>query len=102
MKILRSFFCLTFCFFTLASCAAEDEKYPIFSRVSGYGPTNTWFVTRGQFDKVPGWDEKGEPPLPVGKAASLAKAWVVSKGGSTNSFIERIEFQSVERGWPNS
>jgi len=100
MKIVHSLFCLTFCFFTLASLAAEDDKYPIFSRVSFYGPTNTWFVTRSQLNRVPGWDEKGEPPLPVAKAVSLATAWVVSKGGGTNSFVETIEFRSLERGNP--
>jgi hypothetical protein len=60
MKIVHSLACLAFCFFTLATCADEDGKYPIsiFSRASSYGPTNTWFVTMSQLNKVPGWDEK--------------------------------------------
>ena len=52
---------------------------------------------------MPGWNEiKGEPPLPVGKAVSLAKAWVVSKGGATNSYVETVVFRSMDRGGPNS
>ena len=101
MKIMHLLFCLTFSFFTLASYADENDKISIFSCVTGYKTTNTWFVTRSQLNTVTGWDEKGEPPLSVGKAVSLAKAWVVSKGGSTNCFVNIIEFQSVERSYPD-
>jgi hypothetical protein len=100
MKILRLIICLKLFIFTLAAYADEDFKYPIYSRVSGYEITNTWFVSKSRIEKTAGWDEKGEPSLSVGKAVSLAKAWVVSKGGSTNSYVETIEFRSVDRGAP--
>src|SRR5271154_6526098 len=102
MRIVRSVVYLTFFILSLAAYAGENYKYPIYHHISGYGITNTWFVAKSRFEKVPGWGEKGEPPLPVGKAVSLAKAWVVSKSGSTNSYVETIEFRSMERGEPNS
>ena len=84
----------------LAAYAGEDISFPIYQRVSGYGYTNTWFVAESRFVKKAEWDEKGEPRLSVGKAVSLAKAWVVSKGGSPNSYVCGIEFRSLDRGAP--
>jgi hypothetical protein len=100
MKILRLIICLTLLVFTLAAYAGEDFPFPIYQRVSGYDITNTWFVAKSEIEKAAGWDEKGEPSLPVGKAVSLAKAWVVSKGGHTNSYVTTIEFVSADRGHP--
>jgi hypothetical protein len=100
MKIVRLLICLTLFIFTLSAYAGEDFSFPIYQRVSGYGITNTWFVAKSRIEKIAGWDEKGEPSLPVGKAVSLAKAWVVSKGGSINSYVETVEFHSADRGAP--
>ena len=100
MKILRPIIFLTFVIFTLAASAGEDFKFPIYSRVSGYEYTNTWFVPMSRIEKLPGWNERGEPPLSVGKAVSRAKAWVVSKGFSTNCYVGSIEFRSLARGTP--
>jgi hypothetical protein len=100
MKIVRPFICLAFFVFTLAAYAGEDFKFPIYQRVSGYGVTNTWFVPMSRLEKLPKWNEQGEPPLSVGKAMSLAKAWIVSKGFNTNCWVSSIEFRSVDRGAP--
>jgi hypothetical protein len=100
MKIVRSIICLTLFIFNLSAFASEDFPFPIYQRVSGYGITNIWFVAKSQIEKTAGWDEKGEPPLPVGKAVSLAKAWVVSKGGSTNSYVVSVIFRSAAMGEP--
>jgi len=100
MKIFRLIICPTLLIFTLVAYAGENFPFPIWGRVSGYGITNTWFVASSRMEKAAGWDEKGEPPLPVGKAVSLAKAWVISKGGSTNSYVETVEFRSADRGAP--
>jgi hypothetical protein len=100
MKIVRSFIYLTVFIFTLIAYAGEDYKLPIYKHISYYGFTNTWFVLKSRIEQTARWDEKGEPPLQVGKAISLAKAWVLSKGGSTNSYVVNVEFRSVERGAP--
>ena len=100
MKILSSLICLALYLFTLDAFAGED--FPIYQHVSFYTGTNTWFVPVSQIEKSAGWDETGEPSLPVGKAVSLAKAWLVSKGGRTNSYVTTIEFHSVDRGAPPS
>lgn len=92
--------CLALLILTLAAYAGEDFSFPIYHRVSGYGFTNTWFVAESRFVKKAEWDEKGEPRLSVGKAVSLAKAWVVSKGGEPYSYVSDIEFRSVDRGAP--
>jgi len=102
MKIARSLIWLLLFTFSLAGYAGEDFPFPIYQRLSGYDITNTWFVARSQIEKSAGWDEKGEPSLPVGKAISLAKDWVVSKGGSTNSYVTAVEFRSSARGAPPS
>ena len=100
MKIVRPIICLMFLIFAFTACAGEDFKFPIYSRVSGYGYTNTWFVPMSQLEKQPRWDERDRPPLSVGKAISLSKAWLVSKGFSTNCYVGSIEFRSVDRGAP--
>jgi hypothetical protein len=102
MRTISLIVCLTLFIFALAAYAGEDFKFPIYEHVSGYGITNTWFVALSRVEKSAGWDEKGEPQLPVGKAVSIAKAWVVSKGGSTNSYVDNIVFRSVDRGYPHS
>ena len=68
---MRSLFCLIICIFIMAAHADDDFKCPIYSRVSGYGATNTWFVAKSRIEKSKGWDEKSEPPLSVGKAVRL-------------------------------
>ena len=100
MKIVRTLICLTLFAFTLNAYASKDFLFPIYQHVSFYTGTNTWFVPRSQIEKSAGWDEKGEPSLPVGKAVSLAKAWVVSRGGRTNSYVTTVEFCSADRGAP--
>ena len=100
MKIVTSIICLTFFIFTLAVSAGEDFKFPIYRHISGYGVTNTWLVSMSTLKKLPGWNEQGEPPLPVGKAVSLAKAWIVSKGFNTNCYVGSIEFRSASSGEP--
>ena len=102
MKIVRSLICLALFAFGLSAYAGEDFPFPIYQHVSFYTGTNTWFVTRSRIEKSAGWDETGEPALPVGKAISLAKAWVVSKGGRTNSYVTTVEFRSADRGAPPS
>ena len=100
MKTIRSLICLALFNFTMAAYAGEDFPFPIYKRVSSYDITNTWFVAKSQIEKTAGWNEKGEPSLSVGKAIALAKAWVVSKSDSTNSYVETVEFRSVDRGSP--
>ena len=102
MKNLHRLVCLTLFVFTVTSYAGEDFPFPIYQRVSGYEITNTWFVAKSRIEKASGWDEKGEPSLPVGKAISLAKDWVISKGGRTNSYVTTVEFRSADRGAPPS
>src|SRR5476649_932386 len=99
MKIVRSIICLTLLIFTLDAYADED-LFPLYQNVSFYTGTNTWFVSRSQIEKSAGWSETGEPSLPVGKAISLAKAWVASKGGNTNSYVMTVEFRPIDRGHP--
>jgi hypothetical protein len=100
MKIVRPIIFLTFAIFTLTASAAEDFKFAIYSRVSGYDYTNTWFVPMSRFETLPKWNEQGEPPLAVGKAMSVAKAWVISKGFNTNCWVGRIEFRPFAMGQP--
>src|ERR1035438_9122989 len=100
MKIVRPIICLRFVIFALAASAGEDFKFSIYSRVSGYDYTNTWFVSMSRLEKLPQWNEKGEPRLSVGKAMALAKAWVVSKGFSPNCYVGSIEFRSLAPGTP--
>jgi hypothetical protein len=100
MIIVRSLIWLVLFTFTQVAYADGGFPFPIYQRVSGYGFTNTWFVAMNQIDKAAGWEEKGEPSLSVGKAVELGKAWVISKGGSTKSYVESVEFQSVDRGRP--
>jgi hypothetical protein len=102
MKIVRSLICLALLAFSLAAYAGEDFPIPLYHHVSFYTGTNTWFVSKSQIVKSAGWNETGEPSLPVGKATALAKAWVVSKGGSTDSYVTSIEFRSLDRGSPSS
>ena len=102
MKIVRLLICLVLFAFSLSAYAGEDFPFPIYQRVSGYDVTNTWFVARSQIEKSAGWDEKGEPSLSVGRAISLAKDWVVSKGGRTNSYVTTVEFRSAAPGAPPS
>jgi hypothetical protein len=102
MKIVRLLICLALFFFSLAAYAGEDFPFPIYQRVSFYTGTNTWFVLRSQIEKSAGWDETGEPSLAVGKAISIAKAWLVSKGANTNSYVTDVEFHSADRGAPPS
>jgi hypothetical protein len=92
VKIILSIICLTLFGFTMAARAGDDSKFPIYRHVNFFGNTNTWFVPTSDFDKLPKWDEKGEPPLSVGKAVSLAKAEMVSIGGSTNAYVMSVEF----------
>jgi hypothetical protein len=101
VKNLYSILCLMMLIFTVTGCCGDEVKYPIYSLVSGYGPTHTWSVTKSHFEEVPKWNEKGEPPLAVGQAISIAKAWIISIGGSTNSFVDTVTFRSLQRGYPN-
>ena len=98
MKIVFPIVGLVFFSFFLAAFAGEDFKFPIHQRVSGYGVTNTWCVSMRRLTNMPAWSERGEPPLSVGKATLLAKYWIVSKGGSTNSYVLNVEFHSVAPG----
>ena len=100
MKTKHPIICLTVLLFTLAASAGEDFKFPIYSRGSRYGYTNTWYVSMSRLKKLPKWNEQGEPPLSVGKAISLGKAWVVSKGFSPDCYVGGVEFCSVNRGAP--
>jgi hypothetical protein len=100
MKIVFQIICLTLSIFSLAARAGEEFKISVHQHVSGYGITNTWFIAKSRLEKLPKWDEQGEPPLSVGKAASLAKDWVVSKGGQTNCYVVSIQFRSIDRGNP--
>jgi hypothetical protein len=98
--MVRSIVSLSFFIFTLATSTGEDFKFPIYRRVSGYDVTNTWFVLVSRLEKLPKWNERDEPPLSVGKAMLLAKAWVVSKDFNTNCYVGSVEFRSVARGTP--
>jgi len=104
MKFARSFIFLTFFMFAVAAYADDEPKLFFYQRKTdwGYHPTNTWFITESRLKKLPGWDEKGEPPLAMSKAITLAKVWLVSLGASTNCFVVDIEFRSLDRGYPNS
>jgi hypothetical protein len=102
MKIVLLLVYLALFTLSLAAYAGEDSPVPIYQHVSFYTGTNTWFVLRSQIEKSAGWDETGEPSLPVGKAVSLAKAWLVSKGGRTNAYVTNIEFCPAYRGAPSS
>jgi hypothetical protein len=100
MKIVTSIICLIFFIFTLGVSAGQDFKIPIYQHISSIGYTNTWLVRMSTLKKLPGWNEQGEPPLPVGKAVSIAKAWMVSKGFNDNCYVGSIEFRSVDPGEP--
>jgi hypothetical protein len=90
--------CLDLVISVLAACADEEIKYPIFRHDGGYGNTNVWFVTKSRLEKLPVWKEaEEEPPLQVGKAISLAKTWVLSKGASTNCYVGTLTFSSLGR-----
>jgi hypothetical protein len=103
MKTAHLIICLLLFVSTLATRASEDSKYPIHRHESDYGFTNVWFITKSRLETLPVWkDEKEEPPLSIGKAIALAKAWAVSKGASTNAFVETIVFRSMSPGAPNS
>jgi hypothetical protein len=93
MKSLYSIVCLTLILLTRAAHAGEDLDFPVYHRVSAYGITNTWSVPMSMLAKQPGWDEKGALPLPVGQAATLAKDWIVSKGGNAKCSIYSVEFR---------
>lgn len=84
----------------VSACAREESKFPICERIISFGITNKWFVPATDFDTVPKWNEKGEPPLLVGKAISLAKAAIVSIGGNTDSFVTSVEFRPAAWGAP--
>jgi len=95
---------LTLMFSVWSASASEDIKYPVYHHISGYGFTNTWYVTKSRLETIPRWDENGEPPLSAGKALSLAKAWVASKGAGspTNTCVESIVLRSWSQDYPNS
>lgn len=78
---------------TVSAFAREESEFPVYSRVSGYGFTNTWYVPTSKLMKLPGWNGPGEPPLSVGKAVSVAKAWIASKS-LNNSYVNSIDFKS--------
>jgi hypothetical protein len=93
---------LNFFISALATYADEETKYEIFRRDGGYENTNVWFVTKSRLEKLPVWKElEEEPPLPIGRAISLAKKWIVSKGASTNCYLGTITFRSMGPSSPN-
>jgi hypothetical protein len=100
MKIVNSIICLIFFVFILDVSSGQDFRFPIYQHTSALGYTNTWLVPISTLRKLPGWNEQSEPPLPVGKAVSLAKAWMVSKGFSTQCYVGSIEFRSASPGEP--
>lgn len=96
MTFVRHF--LAFSVAASIASAGDDFRFPLHERVSAYGVTNTWSVAMSQLTNMPPWSEKGEPPLSVGKAASLAKKWILSKDARTDCYITDIQFRSVDRG----
>jgi hypothetical protein len=93
MKRAYPIVCLTLLLFAWAARAGQDLDFPLYHRVSSYHITNTWSVAMSKLAALPGWDEKGELPLAVGKVASLAREWMVSKGGNTSCTIYSVEFR---------
>jgi len=104
MRTVFSIVFLSVLFSIRSASAGEEIKYPIYQHISGYGFTNTWSITKSRLDKIPRWDDNGEPPLSAGKALSLAKAWVVSKGACapTNTCAESIVLRSLSQDFPGS
>lgn len=73
--------------------AAEDLNIPLLQH-EAWLRTNVWIVPASRLETMPTWkSEAAEPPLSVGRAAALAKDWVVSKGAATNAFVEHIEIR---------
>jgi hypothetical protein len=93
MKSVYPIVCLTLILLTRAVHAGEDLDFPIYHRASSYGITNIWSVPMSTLAKLPGWDEKGPLPIPVGQVATLAKSWIVSKGGNAKCSINSVEFR---------
>jgi hypothetical protein len=82
--------------FFACCCQAEDVKLPLFRHSTQSELTNVWSVSFERLRKTPQWKSgESEPPLSVGKAVMLAKAWCVSKGCSPELWVEEIEFRPV-------
>jgi len=46
--------------------------------------------------QTPWQPDIAEPPLTVGRAVSLAKTWVISKGSDTNAYVETITIKPID------
>jgi len=91
---------LSFLAVALFASAGADYKFPIHQRVSSYGVTNTWSVPWNQLTNLPAWNEEGEPPISVGRAMSLAKNWMISKGADTNCYVITVQFRPLAPSVP--
>ena len=95
MRAICAFYCSALLALALTAIAREDFKLTLYEHQS-YGGTNVWLVAKSRLDKLPSWKfGDGEPPLPVGKAAATAKAWLVSRGCSTNSCVVEVTIRPV-------
>jgi hypothetical protein len=90
---------LQFSFF-LSTCYGDGFKLELYRHETNAAElnhiTNVWSVSTESLDKVPSWAMgDGEPPLPLGKAIELARAWIVSKGCQTNSWVREVVVRPV-------
>jgi hypothetical protein len=79
----------------LATVAAKEFKLELYQHEC-YRGTNVWSVFQSRIDKLPPWKfGDGEPPLSLGKAVTIAKAWIVSKGCSQDSCVEEATVRPI-------
>jgi len=86
--------------FFLSNCHADDSKVELYRHATNAADlnhlTNVWSVSMEVLEKAPSWKMgDGEPPVPLGKAIVLAKAWIVSKGCETNSWVREVVVHPV-------
>jgi hypothetical protein len=87
-------FILTGC---LNATIAADSEVELFTHPNNGGlETNVWIVPLATLDIAPKWKMgEGEPPLSVGKAITLARKWLISKGCDTNAWVAELTIRPV-------
>jgi hypothetical protein len=76
--------------------SGEEPEYFIAKQLSQSGATNEWRLSVSRMEILPLWKPGSEePPLALGKAVQVAKKWIISKGSSTNAWVDNIVIRPI-------
>jgi hypothetical protein len=77
-------------------CLGEEGVLELFSHTTQNGHTNVCRIPISRLKEAPLWTPGEEPPpLEIGKAVTISKDWLVSRGNNSKLWVEDIEVRPL-------